>query len=50
MKRIPGDVFVIFIFLTKNGIHLSTAFLLVFRMGGQVVESPCYTYKERYTL
>ena len=43
MKRIPGDIFIIFILLTKNGAHLLTAFLLVFGMGGQVVESPCYT-------
>jgi hypothetical protein len=42
-NRIPGDIFVVFIFLTKNSVHLLMAFLLMFRMGGQVVESPCYT-------
>ena len=40
---IPVNVFIIFIFLTKNGVHLLTTFLLMFRMDGQVVESPSDT-------
>ena len=37
-----GNVF-IFIFLIENSINFLSTSLLVFRMGSQVVQSPCYT-------
>ena len=41
-EALPGDVF-IFIFLIEDSINFLSASLLVFRVGSQVVQSPCYT-------